>query len=127
MASSELSTQSVTRLSTILHKSGTPDQGSLPATHRSDGSGDHKAGQQERALTVDSKGLANNVEHLNNLVQKLQRKLEFSIDDTTGRTVIKVIDAQTGGVIRQIPGEEALALIEHLQGENGSLMVEEEA
>lgn len=126
MASSELSTQPLTRLSTIPLEAVTTAAGNVPTTHRPQGGGDHKVSQHEIALTVDSKGLANDVEHLNNLVQKTQRKLQFSIHDTTGRTVIKVIDAQTGGVIRQIPGEEVLALIEHIQGENASLMVEEE-
>ncbi|HEX5127273.1 MAG TPA: flagellar protein FlaG [Rhodocyclaceae bacterium] len=40
----------------------------------------------------------------------LARNLQFSIDDATGRTVVKIVDAKTKEVIRQIPSEEILAL-----------------
>ncbi|GAB4057591.1 flagellar protein FlaG [Uliginosibacterium sediminicola] len=38
------------------------------------------------------------------------RNLQFSIDDETGRTVVKVMDSSTNEVIRQIPSEELLAM-----------------
>jgi flagellar protein FlaG len=38
------------------------------------------------------------------------RSLNFSVDSSTGRTVIAVRDANTGALIRQIPSEEALRL-----------------
>ena len=43
-------------------------------------------------------------------LKSVGRELEFSIDDTTGRTVVTVKDSTTGDVVRQIPGEEALRL-----------------
>ncbi|MFA7243557.1 MAG: flagellar protein FlaG [Sulfuricellaceae bacterium] len=45
--------------------------------------------------------------------------LKFSIDKDTERTVVKVVDKETGKTIRQIPSEEILALdkaITHFQG-----------
>lgn len=45
--------------------------------------------------------------------------LRFSIDDDTGRTVIKIIDSSTDQMIRQIPSEEILAIakaLDRLQG-----------
>jgi flagellar protein FlaG len=48
------------------------------------------------------------VRDLNNHAQFVQRELQFSIDDNSGQTVIKVLDTKTKEVIRQIPGEEAL-------------------
>lgn len=38
------------------------------------------------------------------------RNLQFSIDDETGRSVVKVVDATTNEVIRQFPSEELLAI-----------------
>lgn len=55
------------------------------------------------------------VGQLNDYVQNIQRDLHFSIDDDTGRTVIKVVDSQSEEVIRQIPPEEALVLARHLE------------
>ena len=40
----------------------------------------------------------------------LARNLQFSIDDATGRTIVKVVDAKTNEVIRQIPSEDLLEL-----------------
>jgi flagellar protein FlaG len=40
--------------------------------------------------------------------QMVQRELHFSIDRESGKTVIKVMDASTQELIRQIPGDEAL-------------------
>ena len=47
---------------------------------------------------------------LNEFVQKTQRELEFSIDDVTGSTIIKVTDKHSGEVIRQIPDVTLLEL-----------------
>ena len=47
------------------------------------------------------------------------RNLQFSIDDDTGRTVIKVVDATTQEVIRQMPSEELLAITQSLDKLSG--------
>ena len=54
------------------------------------------------------------VVNLNNYVQNTQRSLNFSVDDETGRTVIKVIDTETQETIRQIPSEEIVALAQKM-------------
>ncbi len=40
--------------------------------------------------------------------QMVQRELHFSIDRESGKTVIKVMDANTQELVRQIPSDEAL-------------------
>jgi flagellar protein FlaG len=45
--------------------------------------------------------------------------LEFSIDQHSGRPLLRVIDLETGQLIRQIPSEEVLAIaraLDHVQG-----------
>ena len=54
------------------------------------------------------------VRDLNDHAQVVHRELHFSIDKDSGHTVIKVIDAKTDEVIRQIPGEEALKVAQRL-------------
>jgi hypothetical protein len=39
-----------------------------------------------------------------------QRQLNFQLDDTSGRTIIRVVNPETGETIRQIPSEEILRL-----------------
>lgn len=47
--------------------------------------------------------------------QRIERNLDFSVDDSTGRVVVKVLDGDSGDVIRQIPSEELLRLSERLE------------
>lgn len=54
------------------------------------------------------------VEQLNRYIQTVQRNLQFSVDQDSGATVVKVIDAKTDTVIRQIPSEESLKLARQL-------------
>ncbi|MHC6226648.1 flagellar protein FlaG [Pseudomonas sp. X10] len=61
------------------------------------------------------------VSDIREFVQASQRKLDFSIDDSTGRVVVKVIATESGDVIRQIPSETALKLAQSLS-EAGSLL-----
>jgi len=55
------------------------------------------------------------VSSIQQFVQTVQRNLNFSLDDSTGRVVVKVTDGASGEVIRQIPSEEALRLAESLE------------
>lgn len=50
------------------------------------------------------------VSQINDYVQNVQRSLQFSIDEPSGRNVVTVIDTETEEVIRQIPIEEVLTI-----------------
>ncbi|MCC6658518.1 MAG: flagellar protein FlaG [Rhodocyclaceae bacterium] len=59
------------------------------------------------------------VEAVQKAIEPVARDLQFSIDKETGKTIISVVDAATKEVIRQIPGEEILAIaraIDRMQG-----------
>jgi flagellar protein FlaG len=45
--------------------------------------------------------------------------LEFSRDQDTGSTVIKVVNLESGDVIRQIPPDEVLAFLRHFEESKG--------
>ena len=59
--------------------------------------------------------LSASVNELSRAVQTIERKLEFRIDDTSGRTVITVRDSKSDEVIRQIPSDQLLELSARLQ------------
>lgn len=61
------------------------------------------------------KQLEGAVTKLNDYIQNVQRDLEFQTDDTSGKTVITVVDRQTSEVVRQIPDDVALKLAQELQ------------
>jgi flagellar protein FlaG len=54
------------------------------------------------------------------------RNLQFSIDDETGRSVVKVVDASTNEVIRQFPSEELLSITRSIDKLSG-LFVKQKA
>lgn len=63
--------------------------------------------------------LGNAVSDLNKVAQANAQGVRFSVDEESGRTVVKVVDTQTDKVLRQIPSVEALKLwrsIEQMQG-----------
>lgn len=59
--------------------------------------------------------------HLNQLAGSNNNSLSFQVDDSTGKTVIKVMDANHE-LIRQIPSEEALALSRAIDSQQGLVL-----
>lgn len=58
----------------------------------------------------------------------LSNTLEFQIDDSTGRTLVKILDTETQKVVRQVPSEEMLIIaraLDRMQGRGG--LVKQEA
>ena len=66
------------------------------------------------------------VESLKQLVEnKAPNSLQFSVDDSTGKTIVRITDAETGEMIRQIPSEELLAIARSLDKAQGMLLKQE--
>ncbi len=47
------------------------------------------------------------------------RGRSISVDQETGKTIVQVLDLETGDVIRQVPGEEQMALARALGSLDG--------
>ena len=100
--------EKVRPVTTVAAKQNLPGSGNtLPSSAAN-------SGVTDGAKDADSSELEKAVEGLNNHVQSVQRELQFSVDQDSGRTVIKVMDMETQEVIRQIPSEEALSVARHL-------------
>ena len=54
------------------------------------------------------------VQEIEKFVQSVKRNLEFSIDEPSGKVIVKVIASESGEVVRQIPNEEVLKLANSL-------------
>ena len=61
-------------------------------------------------------------QQLESYLRSVGRNVQFSIDSASGETVVSVRDATTGGLIRQIPSEEALRLAKALTAKGNSLL-----
>ncbi|MBS0587707.1 MAG: flagellar protein FlaG [Proteobacteria bacterium] len=61
------------------------------------------------------------VQKIQGAVDNLAHNLRFSIDEDTGKTIIKVVDVHTDEVIRQIPSKEAIEIARTLDKVQGLL------
>ena len=61
------------------------------------------------------------VQDIQGAVDNLAHNLRFSIDEDTGKTIIKVVDAHTDEIIRQFPTEEAIEIARTLDKVQGLL------
>lgn len=66
------------------------------------------------------------MEQMREALPPVARNLQFSLDEETGRSVVKVVDATTNEVIRQFPSEELLAIAKALDKFTG-LMLKQKA
>ncbi len=85
----------------------------LRSTQRPEQAGGSAGAEPDRETLLQA------VEDVRKAIEPVAQNLLFSIDDDTGRTIVKVVDAQTDEVIRQMPSEEVLAIskaIDKLKG-----------
>jgi len=66
-----------------------------------------KASSLEEVKSAAAKG--------NSILQATNRNLEFQVDASTKKVVVKIIDSSNGEVVRQIPSEDMLAFIRRMQ------------
>ena len=74
------------------------------------------------APIVDPELVKKATEQINKFIQSSSRNLQFSVDQNLNRIIVKVVDKETGEVIRQIPGEETLAIANSLDTSKGVLI-----
>ena len=70
------------------------------------------------------------VDSINKVMVQNNSNVEFSIDEESKRTIVKVVESKTGDVIRQFPSEEVLAIsraIDQMQQMRQGLLVKQEA
>ncbi len=65
--------------------------------------------------SADPSKLRDAIKSANQFLQMMSRDLSFSIDKSTGKTIVKITDNTTKKVIRQIPSAEILAISKALE------------
>ena len=65
---------------------------------------------------------ASELQGLTELLQQHQQHLAFSIDEGSGTTVMRVIDTDSGDIIRQMPTESWLKLAQELADSTSGLL-----
>ncbi|HNV33338.1 MAG: flagellar protein FlaG [Nitrospira sp.] len=71
---------------------------------------------------VKGKDLEQALSRVREVFQKADSRLEFSVDPDLDRVVVKVMDGDSGTVIRQIPQQEVIDLAKRLETPTGLLL-----
>lgn len=72
------------------------------------------AGSADAVKETQRPELEKAIKDIQEFVQSTQRQLNFSINDSTGQVVVKVIATDSGKVVRQLPSEAASKLAQSL-------------
>ncbi|KEA64317.1 hypothetical protein ADIMK_1563 [Marinobacterium lacunae] len=100
--------------STTLHNtsSSVDNSGNVKPTTSQQGTQGVKTEIKASGLTVEEVNSA--VQTLNEVMTKMNRALSFEVDSSSEELVIRVTDTETDELIRQIPSENALKLVQHI-------------
>lgn len=71
---------------------------------------------------VKGKDLEQALSRVREVFQKADSRLEFTVDPDLDRVVVKVMDGESGTVIRQIPQQEVIDLAKRLETPTGLLL-----
>lgn len=74
---------------------------------------------------VSAAELGEALERVREALAPVARNLQFSVDDDTGKTVVRIIDSSTNEVIKQFPSEEMLAISRSIDKLQGLLLLQE--
>ena len=83
---------------------------------------DREAPRTGSAAGVDPSALQQLAEQLSKTIGMTGQQVQFSVDNDTGKTVLRVTDAESGALLRQIPGDEALSMARILDRMQGVLI-----
>lgn len=101
----ELTTQGIT--SPFQVESTPPPEAKAPENKKNDVAEEsRKASEKSLPSGMAKEAVSDVADALNSVSKAVDRNLQFSVDEETGRIVIKVTDGDTGEVIRVIPPEE---------------------
>lgn len=64
---------------------------------------------------------------INRVLQTSNSNLEFRIDQSSKRTIVRVVDTESGELIRQIPSDAALAIAESIGELQSGLLLRQQA
>lgn len=77
---------------------------------------------KEISAAQEEERLKEAAEQLNEFIKNNAHDLKFFVDKDTGKIVVKVLEKQTGKLIRQIPSEEMLQIAKALDTVQGLII-----
>jgi flagellar protein FlaG len=82
------------------------------------------ARQIPAAAPVEVRKIESVTKQIDSFLRSMNRSLQFRLDDSSGRMVVSICDSETGEVIRQVPGEDALRIAQSLESRLSGMLDE---
>jgi flagellar protein FlaG len=80
--------------------------------------------QTRAAPAVEIPKIESVTRQIDSYLRSINKSLQFRLDETTGQMVVSICDAETGEVIRQVPGEEALRIAQRIEDQLSAMLDE---
>lgn len=96
-----------------------PEQPQVDQPNKPSSTSEPKRGDQSR-VSISAGDISDVVANLNDLVSQVAgTKITFDVDMATGKSVIMVLNKDTGELIRQVPPEQLLVLMAKMEQLSG--------
>jgi len=73
-------------------------------------------------VTRSTEEIKKDLDAVNDQLKAMNRSIQFSIDNTTNEVIVKIVDQNTGEVIRQIPPENMVKIRDSLANMTGLIV-----
>jgi flagellar protein FlaG len=80
--------------------------------------------QAPAAPPVEVHKIESVTKQIDSFLRSMNKSLQFRLDESTGRMIVSICDSETGEVIRQVPGEEALRIAQSLESRLSGMLDE---
>lgn len=100
-----------------------PNAQARPVAAQAPQTADHPTAERQASAAQLREALA----YVNRALQQSNKNLEFTVDGATERPIVKLVDSDTGEVIRQFPTEEALAISRAIDDFRQGFLIRQEA
>src|SRR5688572_31157485 len=84
------------------------------------------ARQLPAAPHVEIRKIESVTRQIDSFLRSINKSLQFRVDQATGEMIVTIRDEETGEVIRQVPGEDALRIAQRIE-DTLSAMLDEKA
>jgi len=82
--------------------------------------------QLPAAPPVEIRKIESVTRQIDSFLRSINKSLQFRVDQATGEMIVTIRDEETGEVIRQVPGEDALRIAQRIE-DTLSAMLDEKA
>jgi flagellar protein FlaG len=83
-----------------------------------------KPRQEHAARPVTIPKIESVTRQIDSFLRSINKSVQFRVDQATGEMIVTIRDDETGDVIRQVPGEDALRIAQRIEDQLSAMLDE---